>query len=83
MKILIIQNRKGIGDMVIFLPFIEAIAKKYILEAVMFLMLSTTLRKRNETNGSMSFRRSRPFENMIKQSFSGDTSFQKAFSWKK
>tara|TARA_B100001123_G_scaffold5413_2_gene6985 strand:+ start:2103 stop:3062 length:960 start_codon:yes stop_codon:yes gene_type:complete len=29
MKILIIQNRKGIGDMVIFLPFIEAIAKKY------------------------------------------------------
>ena len=29
MKLLVIQNRKGIGDMVIFLPFIEAIAKKY------------------------------------------------------
>ena len=29
MKILVIQNRMGIGDMVIFLPFIEAIAKKY------------------------------------------------------
>ncbi len=29
MKILIIQNRKGIGDLVIFLPFIEAIAKKF------------------------------------------------------
>ena len=29
MKILAIQNRMGIGDMVIFLPFIEAIAKKY------------------------------------------------------
>ena len=29
MKILAIQNRKGIGDMIIFLPFIEAISKKY------------------------------------------------------
>jgi heptosyltransferase-2 len=29
MKILAIQNRMGIGDMVIFLPFIEAIAKKF------------------------------------------------------
>ncbi len=29
MKILIIQNRMGIGDMVIFLPFIEAISKKF------------------------------------------------------
>ena len=29
MKILVIQNRMGIGDMVIFLPFIESIAKKY------------------------------------------------------
>ena len=28
-KILAIQNRMGIGDMVIFLPFIEAISKKY------------------------------------------------------
>ena len=29
MNILIIQNRMGIGDMVIFLPFIEAISKKF------------------------------------------------------
>ena len=29
MKILVIQNRMGIGDTVIFLPFIEAISKKY------------------------------------------------------
>ena len=29
MKILTIQNRMGIGDMVIFLPFIEAIANKF------------------------------------------------------
>ena len=29
MKILAIQNRMGIGDMVIFTPFIEAIAKKF------------------------------------------------------
>ena len=29
MKILIVQNKMGIGDMVIFLPFIEAISKKF------------------------------------------------------
>ena len=29
MKVLVIQNRMGIGDMVIFLPFIEAISKKF------------------------------------------------------
>ena len=29
MKILIVQNRKGIGDMVIFLPYIEAISIKF------------------------------------------------------
>jgi heptosyltransferase II len=29
MKILAVQNRMGIGDMVIFLPFIDAIAKKF------------------------------------------------------
>ena len=29
MKILAVQNRMGIGDMVIFLPYIEAIAKKF------------------------------------------------------
>jgi len=29
MKILAVQNRMGIGDMVIFLPFIDAISKKF------------------------------------------------------
>ena len=29
MKILVIQNRIGIGDMIIFLPFVEAISKKF------------------------------------------------------
>ena len=29
MKILAVQNRMGIGDMVIFLPFIEAVSKKF------------------------------------------------------
>ena len=29
MEILVIQNRMGIGDMVIFLPFIEAISNHY------------------------------------------------------
>ena len=29
MKILAVQSRKGIGDTIIFLPFIEAISKKY------------------------------------------------------
>ena len=29
MRILAVQNRMGIGDMVIFLPFIQAISKKF------------------------------------------------------
>jgi len=29
MKILVVQNRMGIGDTVIFLPFMEAISKKF------------------------------------------------------
>ena len=29
MRILVVQNRMGIGDMVIFLPFIEAISKNF------------------------------------------------------
>ena len=29
MRILAVQNRMGIGDMIIFLPFIEAISKKF------------------------------------------------------
>ena len=29
MKILVIQNRMGIGDMVMFLPFVKAISNYY------------------------------------------------------
>ena len=29
MKVLVVQNRMGIGDMVIFLPYIEAISKHF------------------------------------------------------
>ena len=29
MKILVVQNKMGIGDMVIYLPFIAAISKKF------------------------------------------------------
>ena len=29
MKILVVQNRMGIGDTIIFLPFIRAISKKF------------------------------------------------------
>ena len=44
MKILAVQNRMGIGDTVIFLPFIKAISKKYNSPAVSYthLTLPTT-----------------------------------------
>ena len=29
MKVLVIQQRMGIGDMIIFLPYIHAISKKF------------------------------------------------------
>ena len=29
MKILVIQNRMGIGDTILFLPFIKALSKKF------------------------------------------------------
>ena len=29
MKILVVQNRMGIGDTIIFLPFIKAISQKF------------------------------------------------------
>ena len=53
MRILAVQNRMGIGDMVIFLPFIEAISKKFDLpvsilvkensKAIQFLKNNTTI----------------------------------------
>ena len=37
MKILAIQNRMGIGDTVIFLPFIKAIIKKIWIHLLVYL----------------------------------------------
>ena len=41
MNILVIQNRMGIGDMVIFLPFIQAIANKYNSSVTLLIKEST------------------------------------------
>jgi heptosyltransferase-2 len=41
MNILVIQNRMGIGDMVIFLPFVEAISKKYNSPVTLLIKEST------------------------------------------
>ena len=41
MNILVIQNRMGIGDMVIFLPFIQAIANKYNSPVTLLVKKST------------------------------------------
>ncbi len=41
MNILVIQNRMGIGDMVIFLPFVEAISKKYNTSVTLLIKEST------------------------------------------
>jgi len=55
MKILVVQNRMGIGDMVIFLPFIVAISKKFFVpisilvkensKAVQFLKYNTAIKE--------------------------------------
>ena len=55
MRILAVQNRMGIGDMIIFLPFIEAISKKFNMpidilvkensKALQFLKDNTNIRK--------------------------------------
>ena len=45
MNILVIQNRMGIGDMVIFLPFIEAISKKYNSPITLLIKESTKARE--------------------------------------
>ena len=44
MNILVIQNRMGIGDMVIFLPFVEAISKKYNTSVTLLIKESTKAR---------------------------------------
>ena len=43
MNILVIQNRMGIGDMVIFLPFVEAISKKYNSPVTLLIKESTKI----------------------------------------
>ena len=45
MNILVIQNRMGIGDMVIFLPFVEAISKKYNTPITLLIKESTKARE--------------------------------------
>ena len=52
MNILVIQNRMGIGDMVIFLPFIEAIYKKYGTRITLLIKEST---KANEYVDNLKF----------------------------
>ncbi len=52
MNILVIQNRMGIGDMVIFLPFIEAISKKYNSPITLLIKEST---KANEYANQLKF----------------------------
>ena len=41
MKILVVQNRMGIGDMVIFLPYIESISKYYNLPVSLLIKENT------------------------------------------
>ena len=41
MNILVIQNRMGIGDMVIFLPFVKANSKKYNSPVTLLIKEST------------------------------------------
>ena len=51
MKILIVQNRMGIGDMVIFLPFIEAISKKFNTKVVCLVKKSSKAKEIFADNG--------------------------------
>ena len=52
MKILVVQNRMGIGDAVIFLPFIEAISKKFGVPVTCLIKKSS---KANEIFNSCKF----------------------------
>mgnify|MGYP001157374220 CR=1 FL=1 len=53
MKILIIQNRMGIGDMVIFLPFIEAISKNFKSPVTLLVKESSKAKEYLENNKSI------------------------------
>ena len=54
MKVLVIQNRMGIGDMVIFLPFIEAISKK--LNAQVSILVKETSKAKEFLNETKSIK---------------------------
>jgi len=56
MKVLVIQNRMGIGDMVIFLPYIEAISKHFDTPVSILV---------KENTKSMEFLSNSPFVNQI------------------
>ena len=53
MNILVIQNRMGIGDMVIFLPFIEAISKKYNSPITLLIKESTKAKEYTKNLNSL------------------------------
>ena len=48
MKILAVQNRMGVGDMVIFLPFIETISKNFGVPVSMWLCMCLFLHAAND-----------------------------------
>ena len=50
MNILVIQNRMGIGDMIIFLPFIEALSKKFNSKVVCLVKKSSKANEIFENN---------------------------------
>ena len=52
MNILVIQNRMGIGDMVIFLPFIQAVSDRYNSPVTLLVKESSKAREYLENNKS-------------------------------
>ena len=53
MKILAIQNRMGIGDMVIFLPFIEAISENFNSQVTLLVKESSKAREYLNNNSKI------------------------------
>ena len=53
MKILVIQNRMGIGDMIMFLPFVEAISNYYGEQVSLMVKKNTKARWDNHSSSWM------------------------------
>ena len=64
MKVLVIQQRYGIGDMVIFLPFVEAISKKYNTPITLLIKEST---KAKEYTDNLKYIKEIIFHILLKQ----------------